>query len=190
MKHILKPGLLLFVIAAVSTASLALTHNLTLEPIANQRRRTQERTLQAVMPQATAFRIFSEESSGSIVRIFECLDGEDIIGYVAELASDGYSGSISMMVGFSKAENALTGMRIMKHSETPGLGDLAAKEQFYRGFDGRALEPLRVAKGTAGNNEIQAITAATITTRAVVDAVNEAIEWFKGGINDEVYQAD
>jgi electron transport complex protein RnfG len=73
----------------------------------------------------------------------------------------------------------------MKHTETPGLGSLATQESFYRKFDNRNLVPVKVVRtaGTAGagEDEIVAITSATITTRAITNAVNEAIEWFNGG---------
>jgi electron transport complex protein RnfG len=86
-----------------------------------------------------------------------------------------------MMVGISKAEEKITGMRVVKHSETPGLGALAVNQSFYSQFDGRKLSPLRVVRTSPGENDIEAITAATITTRAVTNAVNLAIEWYNGG---------
>jgi electron transport complex protein RnfG len=98
---------------------------------------------------------------------------------VRELAPSGYSGAINMMVGISSVENKVTGMRVLKHSETPGLGAHAVYEKFYSRFIGKNLVPLNVVKIPTGNaNEIEAITAATITTRAITEAVNEAIEWY------------
>jgi electron transport complex protein RnfG len=182
LKHIIKPAFSLLVIAAISTAALALVRGITLEPIENQRKITQERVKIEVLPQASGFREISVVKSGSIVSIFEGLNENELVGYVLELAPSGYSGAIHMMVGISAIENKLAGMRVMKHTETPGLGSLATEEKFYRKYDGRDLVPIRVVRTNAAENEIETITSATITTRAITNAVNEAIEWFNEGV--------
>ena len=181
MKHIIKPACSLFLITALMTALLGLVYRLTLEPIENQHRIIQDRTMREVLTQAEDFRELDVALSGSMVRVFEGFRGEQTAGYVIELAPGGYSGPIIMMVGISKTEDRITGMRILRHSETPGLGALATRENFYKRFDGRALTPFRVVKSAPGANEIEAITSATITTQAITDAVNEAIEWYTGG---------
>jgi electron transport complex protein RnfG len=180
MKDILKPALSLFLIAAVFTVLLGLVRSFTLEPIEKQRRSTQEKTIKEVLAEAEDFRELSAERKGSIVKILEGINGGKTIGYVIELAPVGYSGEISMMVGISKDREEISGMRILKLSETPGLGALAAKEKFYKRFDGKKLVPLKVVKTPPGAGEIEAITSATITSKAVTDAVNEAIEWYRG----------
>jgi len=106
-------------------------------------------------------------------------DGEKA-GYVVALSPEGYSGKIDMMVGISSAGETVTGMRVLRHTETPGLGAMAVRESFYGKFDGRSLTPLTVVKSAPGENEIDAITSATITTRAITGAVNEAITWYGG----------
>ena len=181
MKHILKPAFTLFAIAVIVTASLSIGRRLTLEPIENQRRIAQEKTMKEALEEAAGFRELTgteAKISGSIVRIFEGSKNGQPAGYVIELAPSGYSGSISMMVGISSARNSISGMRILRHTETPGLGALAVKENFFRRFDGKKLAPLKVTKLNPAENEIQAITGATITSNAVTGAVNEAIEWY------------
>jgi electron transport complex protein RnfG len=191
MKHILKPALSLFIIAAVCTTMLSLVRDITLEPIQNQRKKTQENTMKAVLNEATEFRELGHPSdvlttkSGSIVSIYEGSSRGEVVGYVVELSPSGYSGEIYMMVGISSVKSEITGMRVIRHSETPGLGALAVKESFYSKYDGKKLVPLNVVRVSPGANDIEAITAATITSRAITNAVNEAIEWYK---NYEVYQ--
>ena len=180
MKHILKPALSLLIIAAITTSLLALVYSLTLEPIANQRKKAQEKTMKAIMPAAAEFREIQTEKTKNMDRVFEGRTGEEILGYIIELSPAGYSGDINMMVGILKKEHEIAGMRIIKHTETPGLGALAVKEKFYSKYDKRKLVPLRVVRNSAGENEIEAITGATITSRAITNAVNEAIEWYKG----------
>jgi electron transport complex protein RnfG len=181
MKHIIKPAFSLLLIAAISTAALALVRNYTLEPIENQRRTTQERVKKAILAEAAGFEEIPAPQTGSIVRIYKASNENGQVGFVLELAPTGYSGAINMMVGIATPENKLSGMRVMKHTETPGLGALATLESFYRQYDNRDLVPLRVVRASAGTNEIEAITGATITTRAITNAVNEAIVWFNQG---------
>jgi electron transport complex protein RnfG len=193
MKHILKPALSLFIIAAVVTALLGIVNALTLEPIARKIKNAQEKAMKEVLPQAGDFREISWEGAGrsgarsgaksgagNIVSIFEGISGNVTVGYVIELAPAGYSGTISMMAGISKTDNKITGIRILRHTETPGLGALAVNEKFYRQYDGKQTVPLRVVKTSPGNDEIEAITGSTITTRAITNAVNEAIQWYNG----------
>jgi electron transport complex protein RnfG len=83
-----------------------------------------------------------------------------------------------MMVGILATEAKISGMRVLRHTETPGLGANAVREDFYRRFENKYLVPLTVVRTSPGANEIQAITSSTITTRAITNAVNEAIAWY------------
>jgi electron transport complex protein RnfG len=179
MKHIIKPALSLFIITAITTALLGIARNYTLEPIEAQHRKTQEKAMKEVLPSASVFREIPAQNFGSIDRIYEGTADGKAVGYVVELSPVGYSGHINMMVGISNTQNRITGMRVLKHSETPGLGALAVKEKFYSRFNNKKLVTLNVVKiPTGAENEIEAITASTITTRAVTNAVNEAVEWY------------
>ena len=178
MNYILKPALTLFITAVITITALSVAYNVTLEPIARQQQRTHEAAMRAVLPEASGFRQLALEKSGSITAVYEALSGDELIGYVVELSPVGYGGNIDMVVGISVLNEKIAGMRIMRHSETPGLGALAVREVFYRRFDDRPLVPLTVVRGASGENEISAITSSTITTRAVTNAVNEAIDWY------------
>ena len=186
MKYIVKPAATLFITAVITIAMLSAVYTFTLEPIEEQKRKTRETVMNAVLPQASGFALDeTREYAGNIVAIYEGrlpVDGENVlVGYVVQLSPTGYSGNIDLMVGISAAEERITGMRVLRHTETPGLGALAVKEDFYRRYDNRELIPLRVVRSSPGEHEINAITSATITTRAITDAVNEAIEWYKKG---------
>jgi len=184
MKHIVKPALSLFIVAAIAAVSLGIVYDIMAEPIAENQRRTRERMLGEILTEATDFRevpdIPPETSDGRIrvERLFEGINDEGMIGYVVEIVTGaGYGGDINLMVGISLAQNRVAGVRILRHSETPGFGAVISRENFFRRFDGIALVPLTVVNRAAGENEFQAITSSTITTVAVVNAVNEAIEW-------------
>ena len=180
MKHIIKPAFSLFIIAAITTALLGFVFDLTKEPIENQNRLARDRTMREVLTRADSFRELNADIGGNIVKVYEGLAGGNVLGYVLELSVKGYSSDpINLMVGILREENQIAGMRILNHSETPGLGSLAARPAFYERFSGLALNPLRVVKSPPGPGEIQALTSATITTNAITSAVNEAIEWYK-----------
>ena len=178
MKHILKPALSLFLVAAISTAILGLVHRLTLEPIAQQRLRTQERLMGEILSGASAFRELDLPQRGDMVRVFEGSHQGAVQGYLVEMAPQGYAGEILLLVGISHPDGILRGLRILRHQETPGLGAHITRESFLQAFIDRPLVPLELVKTAPLSNQVQALTGATISSRAVVEAVNEAMEWY------------
>ena len=104
-----------------------------------------------------------------------------IIGYVVVNSEKGYGGDISVMTGVD-ADGKVTGVNILSHGETAGLGANATNESFRDQFKG-LVNGITVSKDKAGENSIDALTGATITSRAVVRAVNAAIEAAGGESN-------
>jgi len=178
MKYIFKPAAVLFITAVITVTLLSVVYNLTLEPIENQKRKTQEAAMKEVLPGADKFSEIQAELSGSMTAVYEGLKDDMLIGYVVMMSPKGYGGAIDLITGISVLTNTLIGMRVIKHTETPGLGALAVKANFYRQFNSRELVRLNVTRTSPGEHEIQAITSSTITTRAITNAVNEAIEWY------------
>jgi len=178
MKYILKPAAVLFITAVITVALLSVVYNLTLEPIENQKRKTQEAAMKDVLPGADKFCEMQVELSGSMTAVYEGFIGDTLTGYVVKLSPKGYGGTIDLITGISVLTNTLTGMRVIRHTETPGLGALAVKEYFYRQFNSKELTRLSVTRSSPGEHEIQAITSSTVTTRAITYAVNEAIQWY------------
>jgi len=180
ISHVVRPALTLFITAVLVIALLGGVHALTFHPIERQKRRTQEAAMREVLPGASEYREMQTVKSGSISAVYEGLDGDSVAGFVVELSPKGYSGHIDLIVGISASDKKITGIRVLRHTETPGLGALAVSADFYRRYDNRELVPLGVVRTSPGRNEIQAITSATITTRAITNAVNEAIAWYQG----------
>jgi len=199
MRHIAKPALSLFVVAALSAVSLGVVYDAMAEPIAENRRRARARMLAEVLPLAPGggFEALFDRAAGvgpelkagaqtsdgriSIERIFEGREaGGGAAGFAVELVTGaGYGGPIALVVGISSAEGRISGVRVLRHGETPGFGAVISRESFFRRFDGRALSPIAVVRrAEAAAGEFQAITSSTITTDAVVGAVNEAIAWY------------
>ncbi|MEG6584535.1 FMN-binding protein [Dendrosporobacter sp. 1207_IL3150] len=100
-------------------------------------------------------------------------DGK-VIAYVVPTESKGYGGTIKMVAAISPEGRALD-YKILFHNETPGLGDKAAHDKFRKQFFGKAAEDLEVVK-IPNEKNIQALTGATITTRAVTKGIKEAVE--------------
>ena len=178
MNYILKPAMTLFITAVLTIAALSVVFINTYEPIQIQRQIRLEAAMRAVLPHAEEFREMQAQVSGRMVAVFEGTIDDIVVGYVVSLSSPGYSGNIDLMVGIYSADQSISGMRIVRHTETPGLGALIVRPDFYRRFDSRPLIPLGVVRTSPGEHDIQTITDSTITTRAVTDAVNEAIAWY------------
>jgi len=101
-----------------------------------------------------------------------------LVGYAIPADGPGFQDIIGLLYGYRPAERRITGMEILESRETPGLGDKIYKDlAFVANFDALAVDPeiVAVKKGTkAAPNEIDAITGATISSKAVVRIINEA----------------
>lgn len=116
---------------------------------------------------------------------FEPINGKDdwytaekngeTIAYVVPAESKGYGGTIKMLVSVTP-EGEIIDYDILAHNETPGLGDNAGKEPFKSQFKGKTSEDLVVVKELSKKNNIQAMTGATISSRAVTKGIREAVE--------------
>lgn len=110
-------------------------------------------------------------------------DGE-LVAYVIPSESKGYGGTIKLLVAV-RPDNKVLKYTILESKETPGLGDKAAKAPFYEQFTGKTADNLKVTKDAGNKEDIQAISGATITSRAVTlavkNAVDEVSKFTKGG---------
>jgi electron transport complex protein RnfG len=102
----------------------------------------------------------------------------DFVGYAMPAAGPGFQDTIAILYGYKPAEKIVVGMEVLESRETPGLGDKIYKDAvFVGGFSALFVEPeiVVVKKGTKSQpNEIDAITGATISSKAVVRIINEA----------------
>ncbi len=169
-KTVVLPPLILCLICFCVTGLLALTNELTKDRIIQAQIEKEEQSRSLVMPDATAYEQVDEFT-------YLAKNGEEDLGYIFVTESKGYAGTVSVMTGISLDEN-ITGIIILQQSETPGLGANCTNEEFTNRFRQEANE-LTVVKNTpSGNGNIEALTGSTVTTDAVTDAVNEAIELF------------
>lgn len=175
LKQIIKPTLCLFIICLLITLLLAATNNLTSQKIQQQAVKKQEDSCKLVFENAQSF----QEETYSDITYFKALDNDNnTLGYVLTTKSNGYGGEIKVMTGIDNNKN-VTGIVILSQNETPGLGSNAEKESFRSQFkQSIPNNGFNVVKSTPSGGEIEALTGATITSKAVTKAVNLAVEDF------------
>ncbi len=181
VKDILVPTVALLVFCLVATALLAGTNMVTKDKIAQNAVETEKASRMIVLPEGAEFGEVETLDSGLTVCEAKNAEGKTA-GYVFTSGAKGYGGTVLVMVGID-AEGTVTGIEILSHAETPGLGANATKDSFKERFIGKSGE-LTVDKNSNDGQNVQAITAATITSKAVTSAVNAAIAEFeniKGG---------
>jgi len=185
LRDIIKPTIVLFLICIVVTMALALTNYATRDAIIEQVRVQEESARREVFSQAEDFEevkdldsIFGTSDEDRLVKkVFNSLKDGEIIGRVYSVESKGYGGMISIAVGIDNSGKT-TGVKIVSHSETPGLGSKAQDQSFISQLINiKPKEALSVVKveGTK-QEEIDAVSGATISSKAVVKAVQAAID--------------
>lgn len=180
MKEIIKLGISLLIFCAVAALSLAFTNELTKNQIAEQRAAKELAAKQAVLPEAKEFEDLSEDelakiqaNSPIVAQVSIAKNEGENIGYVVKSLPNGFGGPITVITGMDN-EGVITGVRVAKHSESPGLGSKAQEPSYYEQYNGKSAEQVKVTKGSPGEQQIEAISSATITSVAVTDGVNAA----------------
>jgi len=166
MKKILGLVASLTVIAAVCAAVLAYVNDLTKGPIAEMKVKQEQDAVRAVMPPGVTS---IEKADGYFVG--KGADGKEL-GYAATgLDPKGYGGDIVLMVGFEKDRKTLVCYKTLVATETPGLGMKLGTPEFADQFRGKDATQLKLKKK---GGQIEAITSATITSKAVLRAIADA----------------
>lgn len=178
VKEIIKPAFVLLIITAIAAALLGTVQSVTAPAIAEQTRKSQAEAMQAVFAEAEDFvaveGISEDPEIGKIVAVYEAVVGGEVAGVVVNVQPDGFSGSIDTMVGIDN-DGVVTGIKVLSHAETPGLGAKATEAFFQDQFVGQT----GTVAVTKDGGEIQSITSATITSRAISSGVTEATAWFE-----------
>ena len=171
-------------ICCVAGLALAGVYEITKEPIAYQKKLDIIRSLEAVLPGSgidpDAFFLEMTREDGEQVKVYRAKGEEGQVAGAAfqVVAPDGYSGKIFIMMGV-RPEGVLGGIEILSHAETPGLGSLIEKEEWKALFRGISLETTNF-KVKKDGGDIDQITGATISPRAVTGAVEKGLKWFLG----------
>lgn len=191
MKNMIKDTVILFVITLIAGFALGLVYEVTKAPIEKQEQKAQNEACQEVFPGAASFEEVQDEKADEIVWAlgFEQVTINQVllakeqsgaeIGMVLTITDhEGYGGDIQFMMGI-KADGTVNGISILSISETPGLG-MKAEEVLKPQFENKQVEKFTYTKETAmSEEEIDAISGATITTNAVVNGVNAGLAYFQ-----------
>lgn len=193
MREILNLGLKLLLITAVAGLALGIVNAITREPIKAQVEYMDAQSRIAVFSKDTEFvelnidKIKSISSDYSIIaQVFQARQNAQVIGYAIKTTPSGYGGAIELTVGIS-TDGTLTGIYIGNNSETPGLGAKASEPEFRDQFKGKKVDKqLEVIKsGKLSDNQVQAISGATITSKAVTSGVNTAMKLYNEVLSDD-----
>ena len=180
--YILRLTATLLAICAVVALALAGVNAITKERIAAIKAEKTQEAIRTVLPGALNLKeIPFTDASGMVTKVY-CTDyaGLDIPNsFAVEVVPNGFGGAITMMVGVGPFGEVL-GISIISHAETPGLGAVAAantdKGAFFRNQFIGLMAGITIGKG---ENQIAAISGATITSQAITEGVNAALECVK-----------
>lgn len=173
--YVLRLSLTLLLITAVVAAALAGVNAVAEPLIQAHKAEKMQKAMEEVLPGAAGLaEVAFTDATGTVNKVYASADG-----YVVDVAPSGFGGAISMMVGI-KPDGTVSGISIVSHTETAGLGSVAAAktaagEAFRAQFVG-ASGSVAVDKD---GGDIDSITSATITSRAVAAGVNAALECVK-----------
>lgn len=172
IKEIIRIGFILFAITAISALLLAYANKTTAPLIAENNQKKTDAAMKVVFPDGDSFEKLEIEAE-NVTEAYAAKDSSgNTIGACIVSSDKGYGGEIKIIAGFDK-DKKITGVDILTHSETPGLGANAANPEFKNQFAGKT-SPIEAVKGDAGENQISAMSGATITSKAVTRAVNSA----------------
>lgn len=191
-------------ITVVSGLLLGIVYDITKEPIAEAQENTKQEAFRAVLADASSFETMEdfdasealsilEENGYTSDEITEIAEGVDdsgeTVGYVINVTShEAYDGDLEVSVGIA-TDGTVKGIEMLSISETAGLGMKADEADFKDQFKDKKVEKFSYTKsGESGDDKIDAISGATITTNAVTNAVDSALVYFQnelgGGVNE------
>ena len=192
MNETLKLGLVLLLVTAIAGGVLAGVNSVTAPVIAERQRQESFGALLEIFSEADDFLPIDEallseitSSNNFVTEVMEAKKGDETIGYAMKTKSGGYGGDIIIQLGIN-LDSTLAGIKVMQQSETPGLGSRIVDEPaFAASFAGKSFASGLSAVGTpSADNEVMALSGATVSTNGVLAGVNGAIEAFNSFLNN------
>lgn len=185
MKETIKLTVRLFLITAIAGFVLAFANSFT-SPVIKAREKAQyEAALKEVFADADKFETVEEGKLNTIKTKIKNIEKIEIVkksdktvGYVFKtLGKNGYGGDISMLMAVNIENKTIVGFKVLKHSETPGLGSRVTTDEYAKSVVGnKVTEHLVKNLHPDADNDIQAITGTTISVNAVLNGLNAVID--------------
>ena len=201
MKNILKNTAILTAITLIAGTLLGLVFEITKEPIAVAKEKAKQEAYMAVIQEADSFEDYKEFDADKasdilkeagfdkcdVVEAAVAKKGDEGIGAVVTVVDhEGYGGDIKISVGILN-DGTVKGVEMLEIGETAGLGMKATEPEFKDQFNDKNVpEFVYTKQGAAADNEIDALSGATITTNAVTNGVNSALVYFAGEMGGNV----
>ena len=178
-KKIISLGITLFTITVITGLILGVVHDITLEPIRLTQEHLKAEALKGALPGAEEFKAVrkTEDADPMIKDIQQAMSDGKTVGHCVTVTPRGYGGTIELVTGITN-DGQLKAIRILNHSETPGLGAKSVLPEFYGQFTDTDKVTV-VKRKPESPGEIQAISGATITSNAVALGANVAMEYWR-----------
>ena len=172
--------LVLFCITFISAACVGLVNMITVDPIAKAKEAAEKEALAQVLPEFDTTEISEHIADELPIVAYKATKGDEVVGYAVKTATkNGFSGMVKMMVGFD-TKGTILNVNVLEQNETPGLGANMTKEgnSLLESVKGKSAPQFNF-KVRKDGGDVDALTAATISSRAYAEAVARAYEVFK-----------
>lgn len=173
MKYYLKVTLSLLLICTVVAGLLATVNALTADIIEANAQKERERAVTAIFSDMTSMKETEGKWLNGVNTVYTVYENDAQIGYAVDLNSRGFGGDINMIVGIGM-DGTVCGVRVVSHAETPGLGSRATLADYLDNFIG-------VGERLVIKEDVDAISGATVSSKAVVEGINLALRLALGG---------
>jgi len=185
MKQVVHIIATLTLIGVIAGGSLSLVNNWAAPRIAINQKAETERAIFLVHLDGKKY----EEIKNAGFEVYKVFDETDkSVGYSLVYSGNGFQGKIKLMIGLSDDINKITSIEVLEQSETPGLGTKILEPPYKDQYNGLVTTPaIKLVKGVepSNPNEVQSITGATISSRAVVTIVNDGVAKLRALENKE-----
>ena len=181
--------LVLFCITLISSACVGLVNMITVDPIAKAKEAAVKAALAQVLPEFDATEKSEHTADELQILAYKATKDGEVVGYAIETATkNGFSGLVKLMVGFD-TKGTILNVNVLEQSETPGLGAKMTEEgnPLLASIQGKEASKINLTVKKDGG-DVDALTAATISSRAYAEAVARAFEVFEvaAGWDDDV----
>lgn len=179
-KDILMPVAVLTAICVIISAALSLTNLLTADKIADIEKENQNKAMATLIPDCEyedLLNYLTFDKAFPVTAFYAAKSGDEIKGYIVTSSAKGYGGEVKIMTAISPDKKVI-GVNVLSIAdETPGLGQNVGKPDFYGQFKDKTKNIILIKNGAdSAKNEINAVTGATISSKAATNAVNAALE--------------
>lgn len=186
MKSNIKLGAILLLITSIAGFLLGFANDLTRDAIIENSKVSKE-DLKLILPVATSIKEAGVEASEEVSEVYEAYnDGNEKVGYVFKLTTKGFHGPVDLVVAIDRNDK-VSGMKVLAHSETPGLGAKITEEKFTSKITNLPTEEdIEIVKtAPTKDNQVEGISGASVSSKAVGTAINDVIRFYKENIKGE-----